>query len=78
MVYGSTLAVHTTLRSYKDGKLKFSTGELLPIDENGDFYAGDIRATENMGLTTLQILFLREHNRLCDLIKAANSSFSDQ
>jgi hypothetical protein len=32
---------------------------MLPIDEKGQFYAGDIRAIENMGLTTLQILFLR-------------------
>ena len=45
MVYGSTEAIHTNLRLYKDGKLKFSSGELLPIDENGDFYAGDVRAT---------------------------------
>ena len=31
-----------------------------------------------MGLTTLQILFLREHNRLCDLIVEANKTLSDQ
>ena len=31
-----------------------------------------------MGLTTLQILFLREHNRLCDLMVAANKTLSDQ
>lgn len=31
-----------------------------------------------MGLTTLQILFLREHNRLCDLILGANKTMSDQ
>lgn len=78
MVYGSTAAVHDRLRSYKEGKLKTSAGDLLPVDENGQFYAGDVRANENMGLTTLQILFLREHNRLCDLIVAANKSLSDQ
>lgn len=37
-----------------------------------------MRAIENMGLTTLQILFLREHNRLCDLIVEANKTMSDQ
>lgn len=32
MVYGSTAAVHDRLRAYKEGKLKTSTGSLLPID----------------------------------------------
>lgn len=78
MVYGSTMEVLKTLRSFSNGKLKTSTGDLLPIDEEGDFYAGDIRATENMGLTTYQILFLREHNRLCDLILAAGPKLDDE
>jgi hypothetical protein len=78
MIYGSTVEVHSRVRSFKNGKLKTSTGELLPIDEHGQFYAGDVRATENMGLTTLQILFLREHNRLCDLILQANKTLSDE
>jgi peroxidase len=78
MVYGSTKEVNTKLRTFEKGKLKTSTGDLLPVDWNGHFYAGDARADENMGLTTLQILFLREHNRLCDLIAAANQTMSDQ
>ena len=59
MIYGSTKAIADNLRTFKNGRLKTSTGDLLPIDDQGQFYAGDIRATENMGLTTLQILFLR-------------------
>lgn len=31
-----------------------------------------------MGLTTLQILFLREHNRLCNLIVVANKTMTDE
>jgi hypothetical protein len=31
-----------------------------------------------MGLTTYQILFLREHNRLCDLIIEAKPTLSDE
>jgi hypothetical protein len=77
MIYGSTPDINNKVRAFKNGKLKTSTGNLLPIDDKGQFYAGDIRATENMGLTTLQILFLREHNRLCDLIIDADSSLSD-
>lgn len=78
MVYGSTPDINQKVRAFRNGKLKTSTGDLLPIDENGMFYAGDIRAIENMGLTTLQILFLREHNRLCDLIVSANKTMSDE
>lgn len=78
MVYGSTEEVNRNVRSFQDGKLKTSTGDLLPIDNSGQFYAGDIRAIENMGLTTLQILFLREHNRLCDVVKKADPSLSDE
>lgn len=44
MVYGSTQAVSDSLRTLKNGKLKTSTGDLLPIDKDGQFYAGDVRA----------------------------------
>jgi hypothetical protein len=33
MVYGSTIDVSNSLRSFKDGKLKVSDGNLLPINE---------------------------------------------
>ena len=78
MIYGSTKAIADNLRTFKNGRLKTSTGDLLPIDDQGQFYAGDIRATENMGLTTLQILFFFFFNRLCDLIVQANKTLTDE
>ena len=36
------------------------------------FATGDVRANENIALTAVHTVFLREHNRLADEIKAAN------
>jgi hypothetical protein len=42
------------------------------------FAAGYVRANENIELTSLQTLFVREHNRLAARIQAANPGLSDE
>ncbi|MGD9637277.1 MAG: peroxidase family protein [Pirellulales bacterium] len=91
MVYGSDTARATALRTLSGGKLKTSAGNLLPLNTFGlpngtggpadptQFYlAGDVRANEQVGLTTVHTLFMREHNRLADQISAAHPGLSDE
>ncbi len=74
MVYGSDATTAASLRG-TDGHLLTSTGNNLPIVD-GFFTAGDIRVGENPDLTALQTLFVREHNRQVDLLKAAHPDWT--
>ncbi len=42
------------------------------------FVAGDIRANENPLLLSFHILFVREHNRLCDELAEAHPAWNDE
>jgi peroxidase len=59
-VYGSDPTVAASLRN-QDGTLKTSPGDYLPI-VNGQYVGGDVRAAENPDLTSIDVLFVREHN----------------
>ncbi len=57
----------------------------LPMENNSHivedyevFAAGDVRANENVELTSLHTLFVREHNLWAQQIKEANPSFTDE
>lgn len=78
MVYGSDVATANSLRTFTGGQLKTSAGNLLPVDSAGFFQAGDIRVNENPELSSLQTLFMREHNRLAAQIATANPGMNDE
>jgi peroxidase len=61
-VYGSDQATADSLRTFKGGMLRTSDGNLPPTDDDGNFVAGDVRANENVELTSMHTLFIREHN----------------
>lgn len=100
-VYGSDETRANWLRTFKNGKLKVSQGNLLPYNtidgelnspldpsapemgnDTGEelklFVAGDVRANENPLLASVHTLFVREHNRQCDLIRSKNPDWSDE
>ncbi|TWU44251.1 peroxidase [Novipirellula aureliae] len=63
--------------TFPDGTLAMDNDAgIVPNDEL--FAAGDVRANENIELTAIQTLFVREHNRLAEEIAAADSTLSDE
>ncbi len=86
-VYGSEDERAAMLRANDGtGRLLVSDGNLLPFNEEGLanaggdsaslFVAGDVRANEQVALTAMHTLFVREHNRLADEITNRNTNFS--
>ena len=92
-VYGSDEERALGLRTLDGtGKLKTSDGNLLPFNTEGlpndngpmggadeDFFvAGDVRVNEQIGLTAMHTLFVREHNRLAEEIAEKRPNFSGE
>lgn len=86
-VYGSEEERAHALRTLDGtGRLRTSAGDLLPFNDVGlenapsdsptFFLAGDIRANEQVGLTAMHTLFVREHNFWADQIAAENPNFN--
>ena len=91
MVYGASKERADALRSFENGKLKEGLPGYLPYNTDGLdnedpfrgdparlFLAGDRRANENLALTSLQTLFMREHNRLCSELAKRYPDASDE
>lgn len=86
-VYGSDAVRAAALRTFDGlGTLKTSAGDLLPFNTDGLanaggdspdlFLGGDVRANEQIGLTVMHTLFVREHNRLAARIKEDEPNLS--
>ena len=90
MVYGSDAERVAELREYEGGRLRTTEGDLLIFNDAGlpnqdgglseeqQFLAGDIRANENIALTAMHTVWLREHNRVAAELAAADSSLTDE
>lgn len=89
VVYGSDQERADALRTFEGGLLKTSSdGEYLPYNVDGFenaggtsdtlYLAGDIRANENIALTSMHTVFVREHNRLVTELAAEDPSLTDE
>ncbi|XP_071035670.1 salivary peroxidase/catechol oxidase-like isoform X1 [Parasteatoda tepidariorum] len=88
-IYGSSDNITKTLRSFEGGNLKWTViaGELmlprsraLPCArvETPCFATGDKRSNQNILLSVMHGLMLREHNRLADLLSKLNPGWNDE
>lgn len=85
-VYGSSQSRLDYLKG-QDGYLKVSQGNLPPFNDgsqpNADatgkalFVCGDVRANENLGLSSLHTLFVREHNFWVKELRDSVSNMGD-
>jgi hypothetical protein len=91
MIYGSDATTAADLRTFSGGQLKTSAGGLLPyntmglamadnigVPETTLFAAGDVRANENVELSNLTTLFVREHNYQASLLAKEHPTWTDQ
>ncbi|XP_020215718.2 alpha-dioxygenase 2 isoform X2 [Cajanus cajan] len=77
VIYGNNEKGMRRVRTFKDGKLKISEDGLLEHDENGIPISGDVRNCW-AGFSLMQALFVKEHNAVCDMLKAHYTDFDDE
>ncbi|XP_026731747.1 peroxidase-like isoform X1 [Trichoplusia ni] len=94
LVYGSSLGQSDPIRARRGGRLLTtvrSGREWPPQDPNITitcesaqspnepcYLAGDIRVNQNPQLTVLQVMLLREHNRIADTLAQYNPHWNDE
>ena len=92
MIYGSNLETADAVRDKKGGLLRVGDKQIagrdsLPVDDEelvacpnrmDCFLCGDIRCNEQISLTTMHTLWVREHNRIARALARLNPFWSDE
>lgn len=93
IVYGNTDQVNQQVRLYQGGRLRTDVRngqEWPPASNNATgtcsiqslgeacYLAGDTRVNQNPQLTVLQVILLREHNRIADFLAKLNPHWDDE
>ena len=86
-VYGSLPEEEKELRAFRNGLLREGPKRTLPEDLDPReecpgttpcFLGGDLRANEQVVLTVMHTIFLREHNRIARRLGALNPQWDDE
>jgi hypothetical protein len=77
-IYGSEQGFANALRSGEHGKLRLDEQGLLPADLEQHVDLEGVAANFWLGLGLLHTLFTREHNAICDAIRAENPDWDDE
>ncbi|XP_053407906.1 peroxidase-like [Mercenaria mercenaria] len=89
-LYGHNDEDARQIRSFMDGKLKITMEGLFPggqedlthcqLSDSNEFCmkSGDFRIHEMPGLTAVQVMFLREHNRIASILQNLNPQWTDE
>jgi hypothetical protein len=75
-IYGSDWQTLSRLRSGSDGKLRIGVDGRLPLAANGVEETGFVRNWW-VGLSLFHTLFVKEHNAICDRLKAKYPHWED-
>ena len=75
-IYGSDEQTQSRVRSKENGKLKIGPDGLIPVDPNSEKHPADEPGFW-IGLVMMHTLFTREHNAICDRLRAEYPSWSD-
>lgn len=89
-VYGTNLKTSTQLRSLKNGELKITQrhgvdwppqpplNENVCIVESPCYLGGDPRLNQSPLMSIIHILFVREHNRIANVLSKLNPKWNDE
>src|SRR5699024_9745563 len=75
---GRTKELADKARAFEDGKLRIDADSLLPHELQEDLDLRDVYGNHWIGLEILNTLFSLEHNAICDRLKQAYPSWSDE
>lgn len=76
-LYGNSEEVLQSLRANSGGRMITNSANIMP-EGNGIFRLGDGRLNQTPQLAVIHSIYLREHNRIADILKELNPRWNDE
>ncbi|VDI63854.1 Hypothetical predicted protein [Mytilus galloprovincialis] len=77
-LYGINKQINRRIRTRKDGKLKLTSNKRLPIDPSTGLPITGSSLNWWVGLGIFHVIWTREHNYVCDMLKERNPTWNDE